>query len=78
MMTFNDVFDAAIALPETDRLRLFEALWDCLPPELWPLPNKEWISEAQRRSAEFEAGASTASPWPDVKARARQRAGLDA
>jgi len=38
---------------------------------------KEWIAEAQRRSAEYDAGATSASSWPDVQARARRQAGLD-
>ena len=77
MMTFNDVFNAAHALPATDRLRLIEALWDSVPLAEWPSPSAEWIAEAQRRSAEYDAGAASASSWPDVQARARRRAQLD-
>ena len=77
MTTFADIFDAAQALPATDRIRLIEALWDNLPPGEWPPPTEEWIAEAQRRSAEYDAGVMSASSWPDVRARARQKAGLD-
>ena len=76
MATFTDVFDAAQALPAPDRLRLIEALWDNFPPSEWPSPSKEWIAEAQRRSDQYDAGVMSASPWSDVCARARQRAGV--
>jgi putative addiction module component (TIGR02574 family) len=77
MMTFNEVFDAAQALPASDRIRLMEALWEAVPESDWPPPNEEWIAESQRRSAEYGAGASTVSSWPEVKERARRKAGLD-
>ncbi|MCI0331904.1 MAG: addiction module protein [Planctomycetes bacterium] len=77
MNTFDDVLGAAQDLPPTDRIRLIHALWDTVPPEEWPPPSKAWIDEAQRRSAEYDAGRMTASPWPEVRARARRKAGLD-
>jgi putative addiction module component (TIGR02574 family) len=80
MATFTDVFDAAQALPLADQLRLIDAIWDSVvdrPQQEWPRPSEEWIGEAQRRSAECDAGTMSASPWPDVLARARRKAGLD-
>jgi putative addiction module component (TIGR02574 family) len=77
MATFNDVFDAAQALPPTDRLRLIDALCDNFPPSEWPPPSDEWIAESQRRSAAYDAGEMSASPWPEVRTRARKKAGLD-
>lgn len=74
---YSDVFDAAQALPTTEQIRLIEALWDNLSPAEWPAPSEQWIVEAQRRSAEYDAGVMSASPWPEVQARARQKAGLD-
>lgn len=74
---YSDVFDAAQALPTTERIRLIEALLDNLAPAEWPAPSEEWIAEAQRRSAEYDAGVMSASPWSEVQARARQKAGLD-
>jgi putative addiction module component (TIGR02574 family) len=77
MSTFNDVFDAAQALPPNDRLRLIDALCDSFPPSEWPRPSEEWIGESERRSAAYDSGEMSASPWPEVRARARKKAGLD-
>jgi len=77
MNTFGDVFGAAQDFPPIDRIRLVQALWKTVPPEEWPTPHETWIEEAQRRSAEYDTGRTTASPWPEVRARARRKAGLD-
>ena len=77
MGAFDDVLGAAQDLPPTDRIRLVHALWETVPPDEWPAPSEEWIDEAQRRSAEFDAGRMAASPWPEVRARARRKAGMD-
>jgi putative addiction module component (TIGR02574 family) len=77
MLTFSDVLDAARALTPLDRMRLVDALWEDVPPTEWPLPSKEWIAEAQRRSKEYDLNPTSASTWPEVKARAREKAGLD-
>lgn len=77
MPTLDDVLDAARTLTPTDRLRLLEALWEDVPPSDWPAPSAEWIAEVQRRSADVDAGRMLATPWQDVRARARRKAGLD-
>lgn len=77
MTNFDEVLDAARALPTSERLRLIDALWDDLPPEQWLAPSGEWIAEAQRRSAEYDAGRMAAAPWSEVRKRARHKAGLD-
>jgi putative addiction module component (TIGR02574 family) len=77
MPTFDDVFGAAEALTPSDRIRLVQALWDTIPLDQWPVPSGEWIAEAQQRSAELDAGRMTASPWSEVRDRARHKAGLD-
>ncbi len=77
MKTFDDVLGAARSLPASDRLRLIDALWETVPPEAWPAPSDQWVAEAQRRSAEYDAGRMPASAWPEVRKRARRKAGLD-
>ncbi len=77
MPTFRDVLDAARTLTPTERIRLVDALWEDVPPTEWPLPSEEWLAEAQRRSADYDQGLTSATPWTEVQARARQKAGLD-
>ena len=77
MPTFQDVLSAARTLNATERMRLANAIWEDTPPADWPLPDAEWIAEAQRRSAEYDEGRMSAATWPEVQARARRRAGLD-
>jgi len=77
MSAFDEVLGAAQELPGPDRIRLIGALWDTVSPQEWPLPGDEWIAEAQRRSAELDAGRMTVSPWSDVRLRARKEVGLD-
>ena len=77
MLTFEDVFEAARNLTADERARLIDALWEDIPAADWPVPNEEWIAEAQRRSAEFDAGRMSAASWPEVRARARRRADGD-
>jgi putative addiction module component (TIGR02574 family) len=77
MPSFQDVLDAARALNATERIRLADAIWEDVPPADWPKPSEEWIAEVQRRSAEYDAGRASAATWAEVRARARQKAGLD-
>ncbi len=77
MPTFQEVLSAARTLNTTERLRLASFLWDDIPPQEWPLPDAQWIAEAQRRSIEYDEGRMPATTWPEVQARARRRAGLD-
>jgi putative addiction module component (TIGR02574 family) len=78
--TFNEVFNAAESLPIDDRIRLVDAIWDTIqdsPRDQRPAPSEEWIAECQRRSAAYDAGEISASPWPEALARAERKAGLD-
>lgn len=77
MLVFDEILDAARTLTPADRLRLVDALWDDASPSEWPQPSEEWISEAQRRSDDFDQRRTSASPWTEVRTRARQKAGLD-
>ncbi len=77
MPVFDEILDAARTLTPTDRMRLVDALWEDVSPSEWPLPSEEWIAEAQRRSNAYDRGHASATPWTEVRASARQKAGLD-
>jgi len=77
MITLQQILDAAQTLPSHQRAQLIHLLWHTVSPEDWTSPSADWIAEAQRRSEAFDAGQMTASPWPEVRRRARRKAGLD-
>ena len=77
MTTVQEILNAAQALPSAERAQLIHALWESVSPQDWVPPSDEWIAEAQRRSDAFDAGEMAASPWSDVRQRARRKAGLD-
>lgn len=77
MPVFDEVLDAARTLTPAERIRLVDALWDDASPSEWPLPSEEWIAEAQLRSDDFDRGRTSATPWTEVRVRARRKAGLD-
>jgi putative addiction module component (TIGR02574 family) len=69
----EQLLQAVLTLPEDERFELVEALLASqdVPGEL-PFDSK-WLAEAQRRSAEIQAGAVSLIPWPVVRERARQK-----
>jgi putative addiction module component (TIGR02574 family) len=77
MAAYQDVLTAARTLSSEERIRLADTIREDIPPEDWPAPSEEWIAEVNRRSAEYDAGRMTAAPWPEVRGRARRKAGLD-
>ena len=74
MNDFDSVLAAAQRLPQDDRLRLIDALWDSVPPDSEALFSEEWANEIERRVAEVDAGASTV-PWTEVRDAALRRIG---
>jgi putative addiction module component (TIGR02574 family) len=76
--TEQSLWDAALSLPPETRVELAEAIWASLPDE--PLEaeldediQSAWISEAQRRMAEVEAGNVKLVPGDEVLKRLRAR-----
>jgi putative addiction module component (TIGR02574 family) len=61
------VLDAAMALPEAERLLLVERLMETLPPDEDDRTDQEFAAELDRRWAEFQQNPSTAVPWDQVK-----------
>jgi putative addiction module component (TIGR02574 family) len=61
------VLDAALTLPEAERLILVERLMETLPPEQDDRTDEEFAAELDRRWAEFQQDPTTAVPWDQVK-----------
>jgi putative addiction module component (TIGR02574 family) len=67
----EQVLQTALALPAGEPVELIEALiaaFDEVDPQ--PL-DAAWMTEIQRRSAEYDAGKVTPIPWSVVRERAR-------
>lgn len=76
MSTYETLLAEAAQLPVADRIRLMEGIWDSLPGDALPPLSDEWVTEIQRRSAEYDAGAAETVSWEQVKAEALRRVGL--
>ena len=75
MTDFDTVLSAAQRLPDDERLRLIDALWDSVPVEaVAPLP-EEWIREIERRVAELDTGTAGTLPWSRIRDEALARLG---
>jgi putative addiction module component (TIGR02574 family) len=70
-MNTEQVLDAALTLPDGDRVELVEAILASLQPVDRPPFDDSWREVILRRSAELEAGKVTGVPW----SRARGRVG---
>jgi len=73
--TSEHLLEAALALPDEDRLEFAEALAASLVPEDRPPFDDSWREVIKRRSAELRSGAVTPIPWADVKRTAREKLG---
>ena len=71
----ENVLNAALVLPDGDRLELAEAIIASLQPEDQPPFDESWREVIQRRSAELRSGQVTPIPWGEVKQRARETTG---
>jgi putative addiction module component (TIGR02574 family) len=69
----EQLFQAALALPEDERLELVEAIL-ASQGSSGGLPfDPAWLDEVRRRSAEVEAGTVPLAPWSAVQKRVRRR-----
>jgi putative addiction module component (TIGR02574 family) len=69
----EELLQAALSLPEDERLELVEALLaaQSAPDEL-PF-DRAWLDEVRRRSAEMDAGEVHSESWSVVRDRVRRR-----
>jgi putative addiction module component (TIGR02574 family) len=61
------ILEAALTLPERDRLMLVERLLETLPPEAEEVTDDELLAELERRSADFDRGCAEAIPWSELR-----------
>lgn len=71
----DSVFEAALALPDDDRVELAAALLASLQPADRPPFPAAWREVIERRSREVASGQVQPVPWDEVKRQARERAG---
>ena len=76
MLDYETLLADASHLPVTERIQLIEALWDTLPANASPPLSDQWLAEIQRRSAEYDTGSVSTTPWEQVRADALRRAGM--
>ena len=75
MNDFSSVLSAAQRLPEKDRLRLIDALWESVPADSEAPFSDEWAREIERRVAELDAGTTQTVPWSEIRDEALARIG---
>jgi putative addiction module component (TIGR02574 family) len=69
--TAEQLLNAALTLPEADRLQLVEALIASLRPDDQPPFDDSWREVVHRRSAELQSGQVAPIPWAEVKRQGR-------
>jgi putative addiction module component (TIGR02574 family) len=62
-----NVFKAALALPEQDRIELVEQLLATLGPETDGVEEMDLAEELHRRSDEIDQGVAELTPWSELK-----------
>ncbi len=73
MNSFEAVLSAANQLAPADQLRLIDALWDRVPPEVDAPFSEEWLAEIDLRMDEFERHPEKTIPWTQVRDEAMAR-----
>lgn len=73
MAKYESLLANAAQLPVADRIQLIEALWDTVPENSLPPLSDEWLTEIERRSAEYDSGSVATVPWEEIRADALRR-----
>ncbi len=71
----EQLLNAALALPDEDRLEFAEALIVSLQPTDRPPFDESWREVIRRRSEELRSGKVTPVPWSEVKRESREQSG---
>lgn len=73
MRDYTALLADAARLSVEDRLQLIAALWETVPEDFPVELSPAWQAEIEQRTAAFEAGEVTATPWQEIEAAARDR-----
>ncbi len=66
-MSNSNVFEAAMALSEPERIQLVERLLETLGPETDSVDEASFLAELSRRSAEIDHGKTGLVSWSELK-----------
>ena len=69
----GDIFDAALGLPEAERLDLASRLLASVEAPADADWDAAWLRELDRREQEVRDGGAPGSEWSEVRARIRAR-----
>jgi putative addiction module component (TIGR02574 family) len=65
--TLETLYQAALALPEEDRVELADRLLGTLSPDVPSQLHPAWRAELKRRSNQIEVGEVAPIPWDEVR-----------
>jgi putative addiction module component (TIGR02574 family) len=65
--TAKQLYDNALALPDSERAELAAWLIESLDPGVDPEVEEAWDAEIQRRIEDLDSGRVTAVPWPEAR-----------
>jgi putative addiction module component (TIGR02574 family) len=68
--TLETLYQAALALPEEDRVELADRLLGTLSPDAPSQLHPAWRAELKRRSNQIEVGEVAPIPWDEVRRQA--------
>jgi putative addiction module component (TIGR02574 family) len=68
----QQVFEAALRLPDAQRAKLADCLWESVGPTDDLEWEKAWSAEIARRIAEVDNGSVALQTWPEVRQRMQE------
>ena len=67
--TTKSLLESALALPESERLELADALWQSLPDDMEEMDDEALAAELQRRSEEMDRDPTAGVSWEEVRGK---------
>ena len=71
--SYDTLLQQALALPDSERENLVQALIPTLPNSRPGALHPDWDEELDRRTAEYDAGLVQGIPWTQVRDDARSK-----